>query len=336
MKPNGRWLLTADIHLSGREQDKYRFGLFKWLRKQQKEYDVTATYILGDVTQEKDNHSSYLVNRTIEEIRGLRPPLYIVRGNHDGIDPNNPFFKFLNHMEGIHFAVTPSFVDGVALLPHCRTQAQLDEACKQFPDKPLAVMAHQTFEGAIAETGARLSGLRASPIEALRPGAVYAGDVHRPQNCGPVTYVGAPYQVRFGDDYEPRVLLVEDGGELDLHYTCLRKWALTITNSVDLTSNINLAEGDQVKITVVLKPEEIVHWIDLKQRILAECKEMKLEVHGIKLQSTQEAVVAPKRAGLSKSAIFKQFCVQENVPVAIAATGEVLLNEGSENENAFE
>src|SRR5882724_7118261 len=96
-----KWLLTSDLHLSDKPRDAYRFGLFPWLAKQQKAHNVDAIFILGDLTENKDRHSAKLVNQTIESLLTLRPPVYILRGNHDGIDPGSPFFKFVNSIEGI-------------------------------------------------------------------------------------------------------------------------------------------------------------------------------------------------------------------------------------------
>src|SRR5713226_9416852 len=114
------YLISADLHLSDRPRDEYRWGLFGWLAKMQAKHDVTATMFLGDITQDKDKHSATLVNRLVDELIGLKPPIYILRGNHDGIDPANPYFRFLSTIEGVQFIVEPTVIDGVAFIPHCR------------------------------------------------------------------------------------------------------------------------------------------------------------------------------------------------------------------------
>ncbi|RPI87194.1 MAG: hypothetical protein EHM40_23155, partial [Chloroflexi bacterium] len=83
------WLVTSDLHLTDRPRDAHRFGLFKWLAKKQRKHGVKATFILGDITDKKDNHSSALVNRVVNELTQLEPPVYVLKGNHDFIDPNN-------------------------------------------------------------------------------------------------------------------------------------------------------------------------------------------------------------------------------------------------------
>src|SRR5882672_7996340 len=194
------YLITSDLHLSDRPRDSYRFGLFKWLARQQQLNRADATFILGDITERKDNHPSTLVNRIVDELIGLKPPVYILKGNHDFIDPDNPYFRFLNCIDGVYFITTPTTLHGFTMIPHCRDQTEFNAACDLIKPQT-GVLIHQTLNGAKAESGARLAGLQATPIEAKHPLGCWAGDVHRPQRHGLVTYVGAPYTVRFGDDF---------------------------------------------------------------------------------------------------------------------------------------
>ena len=326
------WLISADLHFSDRPRDAYRFGLFKWLAEQQKLHKVDATFLLGDITQEKDKHSASLVNRVVDEIMELRPPVEIVEAIMMASSPDNPFFKFLNSIEGISFAVGPTLIHGmnVYLIPHCRCQKELDDACAQGQER-YYVMCHQTFEGAIAETGARLTGLSAKPIKAMKPLGVWAGDVHRPQTLGPVTYVGAPYNVRFGDDFTPRVLLIKDGVSHDLHFPAPRKHAVRITAPDDLHS-FNLHRGDQVKITVELPREEVVNWLKHRRMILDVAKEMGVEVHGIELKV--DSIALPKvgkgTPKLDNTELLKAFCKAEKVPSAIRDAGLALIGTDDE------
>ena len=241
-----RFLITTDLHLSDRTQDLHRFGIFKWLLKKQIEHNTDAILFLGDTTEKKDRHPASLVNRIVEELFKLRPPVYVLRGNHDGANPNSPYFKFLNCIEGLQFIVEPYFNEGLktAFIPHCADQTVFDAACKQMPSKPDYVTLHNTFTGARAETGATLTGLSASPIDLLKPRlGVYSGNVHVPQRHGKVTYVGAPYHCRFGDQFEPRVLLLKGGQETNLHFDCPRKLTLTVTNAHNIVLGDNVRRG---------------------------------------------------------------------------------------------
>src|SRR6266700_4274826 len=125
------WILVGDLHLTDRAQDNYRFKIFDWIRQQQDKHPVAATFLAGDLTDQKDRHSATLVNKIVGGLLKLKRPVYIVMGNHDYRDPKNPFFKFLNHIDGLTFVTKPRIVEhGMALIPHCREQAVFDAAVK--------------------------------------------------------------------------------------------------------------------------------------------------------------------------------------------------------------
>jgi len=308
-----KWLVSADLHLTDRPKDDHRFGLFKWLAEQQKKHDVTATFVLGDLTDKKDNHSSTLVNRIIEELLRLKPPIYVLMGNHDYLEHTNPFFNFINHIHGIEFVAKPVIDHGMVMIPHQRDQAAFEAVCKKIPQNGV-VLCHQTFSGAIAETGGRLNGFSTSPIEAAQPRLTLAGDIHRPQVVNCVTYVGSPYHVRFGDGFEPRVLLASDHGKQDLHFPCLRKWALRI-NSAEEIGFHGEKRGDQVKLTIALPREEVCYWASHKQAALDVCKDHGLDVFGIDLEEEGVAKRLELKDVKSKAPeeILTEFCKSEKV-----------------------
>lgn len=329
------WLISSDLHLSDRPRDAYRFGLFKWLAQQQVKHNVDATFLLGDLTDRKDSHPSSLVNKAIDELLNLKPPIFILKGNHDFLaDPDSPYFRFLSNIDGIEFVSEPTFLRefGVAMVPHQPGQASFDRACAVIPRKAAGVMLHVTLQGAIAETGARLSGLSAAPVGLLQPQGVWAGDIHRPQtvNCGAmVTYVGAPYHVRFGDNFTPRVLLVRDGIEQNLYFPCLRKWVLRVHDADEILNNDDLHKGDHVKVTVTLAREEAVEWVAHKQRVLDACKELGLGVFGVDLEISTSSKRERPRLGAPQAKthleVFDLFCQAEGVASNIKQAGRDIL-----------
>jgi len=329
------WLITSDLHLTDRPKDAARFGLFKWLAKQQDKYQVRATFILGDITDKKDNHSSELVNRIVDELTGLRPPVYVLMGNHDYINSANPFFRFLSYIEDIHFITKPTKLleFNVAMIPHQPDQDTFDAACDVITSQTRVVMVHQSFTGAQAETGLRLSGLQWPPVGFKGRGLVtLAGDVHTPQRLpNGLTYIGAPYHVHFGDDSEPRVLLLDGAKQTDLHYPCPCKWSLTVHDADDLQRNEKLKAGDQIKIKIELAREEAVQWNEYKQRILAVAKELKLEVFGVEVQIKESKRRERPRLGQlvkvkTPEDVFNAFCMDEKVASNIKSAGFDVLN----------
>ena len=151
-------LFIGDLHLTDQTRDNYRFGVFDWIAQQQQKLLVDATFLAGDLTDAKDRHSATLVNKTIEGLLKLKPPIWICRGNHDYRDPENPFFKFLNYINGLQFVNTPTIVNNLGIIPHYRQQDEFDKAVQKVKGAD-GFLVHQTFDGAIAETGAVLSGL---------------------------------------------------------------------------------------------------------------------------------------------------------------------------------
>ncbi len=323
------FLVTADTHLTDNQRDAYRFELFSWLAKQQQKYKPDATFILGDLTQSKDRHSAKLVNRLVESLLILQPPVFILKGNHDFIDPNTPYFGFLNHIEGVEFISEPMGIDhSIMMIPHCPNQAEFAAACRVVKE-PEYVFIHACIDGAIAETGSRLTGLAWPPVKFVRPPLLtLAGDIHRPQtlDCG-VTYVGAPYHIRFGDDFTPRVLLVEGDKLQNLYFPAPRKWALTIRDAKELEANEDLHAGDQVRLTLALAREEAVHWADHKLQVLQACKRLGLEVHGIevKIKSQRRERLRIEGSGQQPQEVLAAFCKAENVTNDIREVGEELL-----------
>jgi len=335
-------LLTSDLHLTDAPRDAYRFNLFPWMAKQQITHKTKATFILGDLTNDKDRHSSVLVNKLVDGLKKLKPPIYILKGNHDYIREDLPFFQFLNAIDGIKFCTELTLIEDlqIVMMPHQLNQAALDNALKRVPDRWL-VMMHQTLTGAISETGARLTGL-VVPSN-CKAKALFSGDVHVPHNIkynrsdgqyNVVTYIGSPYHVRFGDQFSPRVILLDGNGcdklhnggrQTDLYFQAPRKLSISIR---DLAEMPELKKGDQVKVTLELPRSEAVEWANHKKSIIDYCKDKGIEVYGTELRVAQ----ARKRQRLddtptnrSNLDYFKTFCLSEGIPIQMQKIGLELM-----------
>jgi DNA repair exonuclease SbcCD nuclease subunit len=315
------------------------------LLEQCKKHEPWAVFLLGDLTEHKDNHSAKLVNRVVAGLVALanHVPVYMLRGNHDAYSEKHPFFEFLNRIEGLRFVTKPVVVSTgttrCLMVPHGKTLPDL----KRYAGNVDYVFLHQTFDGAVAESGTRLAGLNPDPLVALRPKAIsmanewypgiFSGDIHKPQHCGPVTYVGAPYRVRFGDDYEPRVLLFEDTGGYakNIYFPCPMRYSLRIREVSEL-ENFELQPGDQVKITLELLREEFVEWPNRKQSVLDFCVANGLEVFGVELLAKQGKVrkrLEPQvRQVRNNAELLGDFCATENLAKQIRVTGEQILQAG--------
>lgn len=323
------YLLIGDLHLTDRPRDAYRFDIFKWIVKQQAKYKPEATFIMGDLCDQKDRHSAALVNRIVDEL-GRLSAVYILMGNHDYIDPKTPFFKFLSKLKGVFFFAEPCIFGNVAVIPHCREQDRFDAACEKIGEQEGRadyLLVHNTFSGAISETGKELSGFSTGQIQFVNPKyGVFAGDIHRPQHTDNITYVGSPYHIRFGDDFEPRCLLLERDLVTDLHFDCPRKWKLAVRDADEILKDKRLLAGDQVKITVELAREEAVEWQNYRNQIKDACERKEFEVFGIDLKvNTFKKKNKDVKVGHDPVSILGAFCKSEGTSSQIHEAGLSIL-----------
>jgi hypothetical protein len=207
-------LITGDIHLNDLSRDVYRHDwIANILPSLLRKHKAELLLILGDYTDSKDCHSSWLVNQLVDHLTALTEicPVICLKGNHDYVDPTIPFFEFLGKIPRLTWVNSPTHAENVAgagvlgdalFLPHTNNYQ------RDWPEICIAdlYLAHQTFQG--AQVGPRkLDGIptKIFPDDAL----VISGDIHVPQEFDQIVYCGSPYTCTFGDDFEPRVLLLD-------------------------------------------------------------------------------------------------------------------------------
>lgn len=291
-------LITSDTHFTNAPRDEHRWGLFSWLRKMARKHDIDNLFLLGDLTDAKDRHPSVLVNRITDEVEETTKECDVVllRANHDCIDENHPFFRFLSKMKVRYINKPTEFAIGpdkqVALfLPNTRNYQQdwqsldhlgmlvggdITRGCDY-------IFCHQTFDGSLAENGSELRGIPPSFFKGFK-GQVISGDVHVPQKVNKqITHVGSPYRVHFGDTFTPRVLLLKNGKFTDLHFPCISREVITIRDVKHLDEGADFPENTQVKIRVKLKRAEYPDWPNIRKEVLRVAKQKGWEVCGLEL-----------------------------------------------------
>ena len=164
-------LLFSDIHLTDNEIDSYRNDIFNKICKiiESREYDkdpIKDIIFLGDLTEKKDNHSAKLVNLIVDGFRYMSEyevHITILKGNHDYIDENVPFFKFLESMTSKAFI---SYINEPAssvylkqlFLPHTRNYVEDWKNWTQEEGYDY-IFAHQTFTGSKSSNNFILDGI---------------------------------------------------------------------------------------------------------------------------------------------------------------------------------
>lgn len=319
-------ILLADLHLNTNPRDAYRWELFMWLGKECKKAKASRVFILGDLTDDKDRHTSVLVNSVVQALTGLveyaeLEELIVLRGNHDGIDAEWPYFRFLNELPRIRFVHEPEAFDRMLLLPHSRDP--IDDWGNYDFSTYDCVLAHVTMQGSLAENGQELQGVSTSTFKHARK--VWSGDVHVPQVRGKVEYVGSPYHVRFGDKFVPRcVWLDAKGAAHDLHFPSPRRWML---NFEDEKSAVR--KGDQVKVRVKLTRSEYGQWKDRKKEVEEWAKRASAELVSVELVPTADKGKPMGKPKPTKSKtpqeLLDEFCRKSKVTAAVAKAGKEML-----------
>lgn len=344
------YLLLTDLHWTDKPQDEYRWPLVDWVVSQIAMHKVDHVFCLGDITDAKNNHSATLVNRVVKAFARIakRARVTIIKGNHDYIDPDNPYFGFLNWIPGVDFVVHPvtdALIDGkhFMFLPHTR-QPELTWKSLDFGKSDYIFM-HQTVGGALASNGYRLDGF--SPkLFGKEHGDIYSGDIHTPQKVGRINYVGSPYHVVFGDTWEGRCQLLSSGGETtDLFFPTLCKHVLDVADAEDLNDLRRIPDGtiragDQVKIRIHLSQSELVDWNKHKSRALAIASENEWDVHVCELKGPGGS--QSRRASQDEIAkvipstvkeVYKKYCKEENVDRFKREVGEDICDAVQESGN---
>lgn len=281
-------LLTSDLHLNSNPRDADRWNLFPWLREQIKKHRVTKTMLLGDLTDAKDCHPSTLVNRISDELNSLalKAPVTLLKGNHDYIEQELPFFLFVNQMaRKIRFISVPTYdnENDFIFLPHTRDHKQawsgLDFKQAEY------IFCHQTFTGALAENGTVLHGIDPK-VFADTDAKIWSGDIHTPQRIknSQIEYVGTPYRVHFGDTYKPRVVLIGNGEVQNLYFPGKGRELIVGGNLEDIKRH-DFVMGTQVKIRVKLRRSEYPEWPSLRKQIRKVADKRGWEVCGIELKA---------------------------------------------------
>lgn len=319
-------LITGDIHMNLNPLDSDRWNLWPWIREQVKKYKVDDVLILGDLTDEKDRHPSSLVNRFVNEISSLASfcKVTIIKGNHDFVDENDPFFKFLNKIQNVRFYTKPKVIGNWLFLPHTKYwKKDWNTYIPNFNDYSI-IFCHHTFEGAKAESGQILSGIPVTIFKGFK-GQVYSGDIHVPQILSSIEYVGSPYRIRFGDSFEPRVLLLQDSKERDIHFPSRGRELLVCRSLLELSKN-DFIIGTQVKVRIELRRSEFPEWTVIKQEIKKLVAERGWELCGLeleKIKSEDEPIHIKKHTNAIDN--VEEYCKKKKLSKDISKIGLELI-----------
>jgi calcineurin-like phosphoesterase family protein len=327
-----RDLVTSDLHLSDNPRDEYRFlFLEQRLPKLIKSYAVDRLYILGDLTEQKNYHSAALVNRCIDALvkiqEGYCQHIVLLRGNHDyEADVDNPFFGFTGYIDGFDYIREPTrTAEHDILLPFNRDPSHWDALKDMDVGSARMILTHYTFKGAIGNNGIPLTGIE--PPSTTVP--IVSGDVHVPQKFRNITYVGAPYTVDFGDDYQPRVLLRENGRTLTtIKLKGPQKRLIHIDHNGQ--PNADAFPDDIVKLRVEVQQKDYAHWAETCIRLRNWGAQQGFVIHAIEPVVVQEGQTQQDNARgqpRSDEQLLHDYCLTRDIDEHTEQQGLKLLHD---------
>ena len=246
--------MISDTHFTNKAQDVHRFGIFKECFDICKKQGIRTVFHLGDLTDAKDGHSSKLVNALVDGTSLFTKndiDFFILKGNHDYVDPQTPFFEFLKHT-GVTYVK-----DKVKLNLFGKT-AELagHTTAPDFSEHTDLRFIHQPVKGAtIGKNRVLDSALGVKDINSTK---IFAGDVHSPQKQGKLEYVGSPYHVSFGETHRGRGLIFcpKTLGADEVHFDHPAK--VVISSTMDNLSDISkIKEGDEIRVDLSVDNSDV-------------------------------------------------------------------------------
>lgn len=335
-------LVTGDWHLNDNPRDDYRHRFQRRLRDIVEKTQAKTVVMLGDLTEAKEGHNAHLVNRIVQELSVLAKlaRVIILKGNHDYIDPACPFFGFLNNMPNIEWVgrpcVLPIDKKFYLFLPHTNewktewNSTFFKNYIKRFPDgrSVSTAFAHATFKGAISESGQELDGV---PLDIIPKGLpVISGDVHVPQDLGRIIYVGAPYTIRFGDSYQPRVLLIRKD-EVFESIPCPgpQKRLIEVSSIINAEKAINRHPQDILKVRINWDRQEFDKWSAARRDLLEWAGERGVSLYGVEavVEEGPKAKKYKARRAQTNEEIISAYCKANGINPVLEGVGQKIAKE---------
>jgi DNA repair exonuclease SbcCD nuclease subunit len=318
-----KYLFTADLHLEDRPEAEYRWKVFDSLLTIVEEEKIDVVFILGDLTEKKDEHRGSFSNRIYQTLLCLarKTQVVVLKGNHDYADQRYPYFGFMEHFEelGVDFFGDAGELmvgkDAFLLFPHSKRPATLIPDGGEYD----FILLHNAVKGCILSNGHKLKkGDGDSAFSKIRKETkIISGDAHVPQKVGRILYCGAPHPVNFGDEFEPRFLIWDGKKIRSLPHLTIRKLTFSV-RSIEELEEKELFPGDQVRVTFLMRREELSEWSEIRKHALEVLENKKVLVRSISMRER-----APKRRRLKESRqeafpsdkgdIFELFCKTQGI-----------------------
>lgn len=319
-------LLLADLHLDSNPLTEYRWEIFSKIKSLSS--SIKEIIILGDLTEKKDNHNSLLVNRLTKSLVDLSNmyKITILKGNHDYIDENQPFFNYLSNIPGINFIDITTIANLVSdnhalFIPNIKEDAEkwITQLLQEVTTETKNIFLHQAIANSVSNDGFRLKkGIDVSIFNNLDTNInVFSGDIHIPQKIGRVEYIGAPYNIYFGDNYTGRcILLNEDNTYQDIYFDFLKRHFLKVENYLDIF-NYDFNKQDQAKVIVYLNQADYYKWETIKTEIVNFFQKKEVTLVSLEMKPKEETSAKQEivKKDLNNFEVIDTFGERENLDI---------------------
>lgn len=321
-------LVTTDLHLNTRPDDRYRWSFFEGLPDLCEQFGTKSILILGDLTHEKDKHSSVLVNRVVNNIQAMWEDyginLRILKGNHDYVEESKPYMQFLNHIGNVTFITDPWLTTigkrRALFLPHTRDPVGTWQS--DYKDIDYIFM-HQSVGGAVASNGMSLDGFPRNFFHDRGfKGKVISGDIHVPQTVGRVIYIGTPYAVHFGDMFSPRIAVIDTKyppkDKRALKYMASDSYPKKVSINMSTMEDLESAElepGDFIKVKYNIRRADFSTWREVRSRILKYADSKGVLVRGLEIKEIKRNRVELKNAPSNKNKSYQSVTDEQAIEV---------------------
>jgi len=290
------YLVTTDLHLTDKKEDEYKWSIFKSITDYVTINHVKTLVLCGDLCDKKDRHTSKLVNRICDELEKLLEicpwlEIHILKGNHDYLDSDFPFFRFLKLHPNIRYICSVTVINNIAYIPHIdfnRDDKNLHSIETLNTTSINVCFMHQTVVDTPVYGGSSVIEAEPTLKDFVKQfDTVFCGDIHVPQQIGNVVYIGAPTAHKYGDEYQGRMLSITDNTWEEILLNNVRKWNITFEGDPEVfkeLDKVDVARGDMVKVNLVFTDHEISEYSFYKTLLIKE-----LETRGIikyKINST--------------------------------------------------
>ncbi len=203
--------------------------------------------IAGDLNDTKAIIRAEVANRIIRLLEDALTPVYILEGNHDkvnekgdehGLNYLRPYATIVDTATTVELSATLS----ATLIPYQNSVEKMRAAIKGARNKVLIV--HQGVLG--AQMGDYVVDTTSIDPKEFAGYTVYSGHYHRHQTVGPVTYLGSPYTITFGEanDGVKGFLIINEDGSFDRHILDLRAHRIYTRTTKELAAMMERGPED--------------------------------------------------------------------------------------------